>query len=72
MTEWAEIDELPDLEQPPRLTEADFQGCRYIAEEPTPIRQGMFWCRPVPAGESWCSRHRRVVWQRAASKRVAA
>ena len=44
------------------LTDADFQGCRWIEDEPKPLRRGMFCGRPVLAGESWCARHRLVVF----------
>ena len=44
------------------LTDEDFQGCRWIEGEPKPLRQGMFCGRPVLAGESWCARHRLVVF----------
>ena len=44
------------------LTDADFRGCRWIEGEPKPLRRGMFCGRPVLAGESWCARHRLVVF----------
>ena len=43
------------------LTDADFRGCRWIEGEPKPLRCGMFWGRPVLAGESWCM-HRGIVF----------
>ena len=71
MSEWAEIDAMPEP-QPAVMTDADHTGCRYIAGEPTPLRRGMFYCDKTLPGESWCARHRRVVWQRTARRRAAA
>jgi len=44
------------------LTDADFRGCRWIEGDPSPLRQGMFCGFPAPPGESWCARHRGVVF----------
>ena len=44
------------------LTDADFRGCRWIEGDPTPSRRGMFCGSPVASGESWCAKHRRVVF----------
>jgi hypothetical protein len=44
------------------LTDADFLGCRWIEGQPKPLRRGMFCGRPVLAGESWCARHRLLVF----------
>jgi hypothetical protein len=44
------------------LTEADFQGCRWIEGEPKPLRRGMFCGRRVLTGESWCAMHRAIVF----------
>ena len=44
------------------LTDADFQGCRWIEGEPKPLRRGMFCGRPVLVGESWCAIHRGIVF----------
>jgi hypothetical protein len=65
----AALDALPDPQ--PGLTEADLQGCRFVAGEPTPLRRGMFCCAKTLPGESWCARHRRIVWQRPARRAVA-
>ena len=70
MTEWSEIDALPEA-QPASLTEADFQGCRWIEGEPSPLRSSMFCCAKTLPGESWCARHRAVVWRRVPAKSAA-
>jgi hypothetical protein len=44
------------------LTDADFGGCRWIEGDPSPLRPGMFCGFPVPSGESWCEKHRGVVF----------
>jgi hypothetical protein len=44
------------------LTDADFRGCRWIEGDPSPLRPGMFCGFPVAAGESWCAKHRGVVF----------
>jgi hypothetical protein len=44
------------------LTDADFGGCRWIEGDPSPLRRGMFCGLPVVPGESWCARHRSVVF----------
>jgi hypothetical protein len=44
------------------LTDADFRGCRWIEGDPSPPRPGMFCGFPVLSGESWCEKHRRVVF----------
>jgi hypothetical protein len=44
------------------LTDADFRGCRWIEGDPRPLRQGMFCGLPVAPGESWCTRHRHLVF----------
>ncbi len=44
------------------LTDADFRGCRWIEGDPSPLRPGMFCGFPVPSGESWCEKHRSVVF----------
>ena len=44
------------------LTDADFRGCRWIEGDPRPLRQGMFCGLPVAPGESWCARHRHIVF----------
>ncbi len=45
-----------------KLTDADFRGCRWIEGDPAPLRPGMFCGVPVAPGESWCERHRGVVF----------
>lgn len=62
----AYLDGLPDPQ--PGLSEADLQGCRWIDGEPAPLRPRMFCCAKTPPGESWCSRHRRIVWRREARR----
>jgi hypothetical protein len=48
---------------PGELTDADFQGCRWIAGEPSPLKPGMFCCAPtLRPGGSWCAKHRKIVW----------
>ena len=44
------------------LTDADFRGCRWIEGDPSPLRPGIFCGSPVPSGESWCEKHRGVVF----------
>jgi hypothetical protein len=44
------------------LTDADFGGCRWIEGDPSPLRPGMFCGSPVRSGESWCEKHRGVVF----------
>ena len=44
------------------LTDADFRGCRRIEGDPSPLRPGMFRGFPVRSGESWCPKHRGVVF----------
>jgi hypothetical protein len=44
------------------LTDADFRGCRWIEGDPSPLRPGMFRGVPVSSGESWCAKHRGVVF----------
>ena len=44
------------------LTDADFRGCRWIEGDPSPLHPGMFCGFPVPSGESWCEKHRGVVF----------
>jgi hypothetical protein len=44
------------------LTDADFRGCRWIEGDPSPPRPGMFCGFPAPSGESWCEKHRGVVF----------
>jgi hypothetical protein len=44
------------------LTDADFRGCRWIEGDPSPLRGGMFCGLPVVSGESWCAKHRGVVF----------
>jgi hypothetical protein len=44
------------------LTDADFGGCRWIEGDPKPPRSGMFCGLPAPSGESWCEKHRGVVF----------
>jgi hypothetical protein len=44
------------------LTDADFRGCRWIDGDPSPLRPGMFCGCPVASGESWCAKHRGVVF----------
>ena len=46
---------------PAELSEADFRGCRWIENEPVPLRRGMFCGAPTFRG-SWCARHHKVVW----------
>ena len=63
------LDELPD--PPPGVSEEDLQGCRFIAEEPVPLRPGMFCCRPVcEPGGSWCARHRAICYRLVPARRV--
>jgi hypothetical protein len=67
----ARPDELPDPQ--PVLSEEDYRGCRFIDGEPTPLRRGMFCCRPTRPGTSWCHEHRRIAFGRSgARKRDAA
>ena len=44
------------------LTDADFRGCRWIEGDPSRLRPGMFRGFPVRSGESWCPKHRGVVF----------
>jgi hypothetical protein len=44
------------------LSTADFRGCRWIEGTPKPLRRGMFCGLPVAPGESWCAKHRGVVF----------
>jgi hypothetical protein len=44
------------------LTDADFTGCRWIEDDPSSLRPGMFCGFPVRPGESWCEKHRGVVF----------
>jgi len=44
------------------LTDADFRGCRWIEGDPSPLRPGMFCGFPARSGESWCEKHRGVVF----------
>jgi hypothetical protein len=44
------------------LTDADFTGCRWIGGDPSALRPGMFCGSPVRPGESWCEKHRGVVF----------
>jgi hypothetical protein len=44
------------------LTDADFRGCRWIEGDPSPLRPGMFCGHRVAPGESWCPKHRGVVF----------
>jgi hypothetical protein len=44
------------------LSDVDFRGCRWIEGDPSPPRPGMFCGAPVAAGESWCAKHRSVVF----------
>ena len=70
--DWDAIDALPEA-QPANLTEADFQGCRWIDGEPAPIRAGMFCCEPVAEPDSsWCALHYAQVFRRWVSPRQAA
>jgi hypothetical protein len=43
-------------------TDADFSGCRWIEGDPSPLRPGMFCGLPVSSDESWCEKHRGVVF----------
>jgi hypothetical protein len=46
------------------LTDADFQGCRWIENEPVPLRLGLFCCAtPSEPGGAWCPRHRARVYR---------
>jgi hypothetical protein len=64
MTEltWQEIDSWPEPDPQPCLTDRDFRGCRHIAGEASPLRSGMYCCKPT-AGVTlpWCAEHLRVV-----------
>jgi hypothetical protein len=44
------------------LTDLDFCGCRWIEGDPSPLHPGMFCGSPVRSGESWCEKHRGVVF----------
>jgi hypothetical protein len=44
------------------LSDADFRGCRWIEGDPAPLRRGMFCGLPAVPGESWCARHRGIVF----------
>jgi hypothetical protein len=44
------------------LSEADFRGCRWIEGDPSPLRPGMFCGFRVRSGESWCAKHRGIVF----------
>src|SRR5215469_1223853 len=44
------------------LTDADFRGCRWIEGDPSQLRPGMFCGSRVPPGESWCEKHRGIVF----------
>jgi hypothetical protein len=65
----ARLDALPDPLS--ALSEADYRGCRWVEDEPTPLRPGMFCCAATVSGGSWCERHRKIVWayQRGALRR---
>jgi hypothetical protein len=52
-------------------TDADFRGCRFIEGEPTPLRRGMYCCRPTQLGEAWCPLHSRLVWRRQRNAQAA-
>lgn len=49
-------------ETSPALPDDIFDGCRYIAGEPTPIRPGMYCGAPTPLGSAWCEHHRSIVY----------
>ena len=44
------------------LSDADFRGCRWIEDDPWPLRPGMFCGLAVASGERWCAKHRGVVF----------
>jgi hypothetical protein len=44
------------------LTDPDFRGCRWIEGDPSLLRPGMFCGLAVASGESWCAKHRGVVF----------
>jgi hypothetical protein len=44
------------------LTDGDSRGCRWIEGDPSPLRPGMFCGLRVAPGESWCAKHRGIVF----------
>jgi hypothetical protein len=55
------------------LSEADLRGCRWVENDPLPLRAGMFCCRSVSEpGGSWCLGHRERVWRLAKRRGSAA
>jgi hypothetical protein len=59
----ADLDELP--EPVAGLTEVEYRGCRWIEGATTPIRSGMYCCRPTRPGSSWCPERNRIAHGRA-------
>jgi hypothetical protein len=55
---------MTELEPSPRseLSEADFRGCRWIENEPSPIRSGLWCCKTTVPGSSYCQAHRDRAW----------
>lgn len=43
---------------PPKFTDHDFVGCRWIESDPLPLRSGIYCGAPTLLGESWCSKHK--------------
>jgi hypothetical protein len=69
----ADITDLSELPEPePALSDADYKGCRWIEGATTPIRSGMYCCRPTRPRTSWCPEHHRIAFGRTARKRDAA
>jgi len=48
--------------EPTTLTEADAHGCRWISGEPSPIRSGLWCCKPTVPGSAYCQAHRDRAW----------
>jgi hypothetical protein len=44
------------------LTDADFQGCRWIHSDDTTPRLGLWCCRPTVPGSAYCPEHRAIAW----------
>ena len=63
-----DLGELPDPQ--PELREENLRGCRWISGEPTPLRRGIFCCKPTRPGSSWCPEHYRIAFGRAARRRI--
>jgi hypothetical protein len=56
---------------PTALTEADAHGCRWISGEPSPIRSGLWCCKPTVPGSAYCQVHRDRAWTPSRRRRPA-